>query len=134
MTAPGPVRAAIRSMATIWGNEIAFAWGTRRQHFATAPGALDCREETGLTRYGTFQYQSERSILGEDRMRWGLIGASTIAAQHMVGAIRATGGEIVAVVSTQQARAAEFAQTHGIGQAFSRVDGRDRSGLHFLDQ
>jgi 1,5-anhydro-D-fructose reductase (1,5-anhydro-D-mannitol-forming) len=41
----------------------------------------------------------------------------------MVGAIRATGGEIVAVVSTQQSRAQEFAQTHGIGQAFSRVDG-----------
>ena len=28
------------------------------------------------------------------RLRWGLIGASTIAAQHMIGAIRANGGEV----------------------------------------
>ena len=29
-------------------------------------------------------------------MRWGLIGASTIAEQHMIGAIRTTGGEVAA--------------------------------------
>jgi 1,5-anhydro-D-fructose reductase (1,5-anhydro-D-mannitol-forming) len=56
-------------------------------------------------------------------MQWGLIGASTIAAQHMIGAIRATGGEILAVASTLQDRAQEFAETNGTGTAFSQVDG-----------
>ena len=27
-------------------------------------------------------------------LRWGLIGASTIAAEHMIGAIRANGGAV----------------------------------------
>lgn len=47
-------------------------------------------------------------------MRWGLVGASTIAEQHMIGAIRATGGEVAAVVSTTAARAADYAARHGI--------------------
>ena len=47
-------------------------------------------------------------------MRWGLIGASTIAEQHMIGAIRATGGEVAAVVSTTEARARDFAGQHAI--------------------
>ncbi len=34
------------------------------------------------------------------KLRWGLIGASTIAAEHMLGAFRANGGEVVAVMST----------------------------------
>ena len=34
------------------------------------------------------------------KLRWGLIGASTIAAEHMIGAFRANGGEAVAVMST----------------------------------
>lgn len=55
-------------------------------------------------------------------MRWGLIGASTIAAQHMIGAMRATGGEVVAVASTNEARAKEFAATHGIPAACTSVD------------
>jgi 1,5-anhydro-D-fructose reductase (1,5-anhydro-D-mannitol-forming) len=49
-------------------------------------------------------------------MRWGLIGASTIAEEHMIGAIRATGGEVAAVVSTTSARAQDFAAKHGIDQ------------------
>jgi 1,5-anhydro-D-fructose reductase (1,5-anhydro-D-mannitol-forming) len=47
-------------------------------------------------------------------MRWGLIGASTIAEQHMIGALRAAGQEVAAVFSTTAARAAEFATRHGI--------------------
>ncbi|MFM7656002.1 MAG: Gfo/Idh/MocA family protein [Paracoccaceae bacterium] len=47
-------------------------------------------------------------------MRWGLIGASTIAEQHMIGAIRATGSDIAAVVSTTSARAEDFASRNGI--------------------
>jgi len=54
-------------------------------------------------------------------MRWGLIGASTIAAQHMIRAMRATGGEVVAVASTNESRAKEFAATHGIAAACTAV-------------
>ena len=41
-------------------------------------------------------------------LRWGLIGASTIAAEHMIGAFRANGGEAVAVMSTNADRAASL--------------------------
>ena len=47
-------------------------------------------------------------------MRWGLIGASTIAEQHMIGAIRTAGGEVAAVVSTTVDRARDFAARTGI--------------------
>ncbi|SPH17191.1 1,5-anhydro-D-fructose reductase [Defluviimonas aquaemixtae] len=48
-------------------------------------------------------------------MKWALIGASTIAAQHMIGAFRAQdGGEVVRVVSGSADRAAAYAGEHGI--------------------
>lgn len=48
-------------------------------------------------------------------MRWGLIGASTIAAEHVIGAIRAQAGhEVVAVLSSDPERGAAFAERHGI--------------------
>ncbi|MBF9045098.1 Gfo/Idh/MocA family oxidoreductase [Rhodobacterales bacterium HKCCE4037] len=47
-------------------------------------------------------------------MRWGLIGASTIAAEHMIGAIRASGGHIASVMSSSSNRAASYAAKHGI--------------------
>ncbi len=47
-------------------------------------------------------------------MIWGLIGASTIAAQHMIAAIRATGGTIGWVVSGTADHSARYAQIHGI--------------------
>lgn len=50
-------------------------------------------------------------------MRWGLIGASTIAEQHMIGAIRTTGGEVAAVVSTTAGRARDYAAQHAIPAA-----------------
>ena len=50
-------------------------------------------------------------------MRWGLIGASTIAEQHMIGAIRAMGGEVAAVVSSTAARARDYAAQHAIPAA-----------------
>jgi 1,5-anhydro-D-fructose reductase (1,5-anhydro-D-mannitol-forming) len=56
------------------------------------------------------------------RLRWGLIGASTIAAQHMIGAIRANGGEVAAVMSASANRAATFAAEHAIGRSTSHVD------------
>ena len=50
-------------------------------------------------------------------LRWGLVGASTIAAEHMIGAFRANGGDVVAVMSSNAARGAEYANKHGIGKA-----------------
>jgi 1,5-anhydro-D-fructose reductase (1,5-anhydro-D-mannitol-forming) len=51
------------------------------------------------------------------KLRWGLIGASTIAAEHMIGAFRANGGEAVAVMSASPDRAAAYAKKHGIAHA-----------------
>lgn len=54
---------------------------------------------------------------------WGLIGASTIARQHMVDAIRAQGHcEVVAVASTSLERAQTFAKEHAISRAYDSVD------------
>jgi len=50
-------------------------------------------------------------------LRWGLIGASTIAAEHMIGAMRANGGEVVAVMSTNASRGQEYARKQGITRA-----------------
>jgi 1,5-anhydro-D-fructose reductase (1,5-anhydro-D-mannitol-forming) len=47
-------------------------------------------------------------------LRWGLIGASTIASEHMIGAIRANGGEVVAVLSSDASRGRSYAETHEI--------------------
>ncbi len=47
-------------------------------------------------------------------MRWALVGASTIAAEHMIGALRAAGQDLAAVVSTTRVRAENFARTHAI--------------------
>jgi 1,5-anhydro-D-fructose reductase (1,5-anhydro-D-mannitol-forming) len=55
-------------------------------------------------------------------LRWGLIGASTIAAQHMIGAIRANGGEVIAVMSASADRSATFARDHAIARGTSRLD------------
>jgi 1,5-anhydro-D-fructose reductase (1,5-anhydro-D-mannitol-forming) len=50
-------------------------------------------------------------------LRWGLIGASTIAAQHMIGAIRANGGDVLAVISASAERGKAFAAEHDIRRA-----------------
>lgn len=52
------------------------------------------------------------------RFGWGLIGASTIAAEHMISAIRAQAGhEVVAVASSSAERARSYAHTHRIAAA-----------------
>ncbi len=51
------------------------------------------------------------------KLRWGLIGASTIAAEHMIGAFRANGGDAVAVMSTNAERAEGYARRHDIARA-----------------
>ena len=50
-------------------------------------------------------------------LRWGLIGASTIAAQHMIGAMRENGGEVAAVMSASLERAEAYAVEHKIARA-----------------
>ena len=51
-------------------------------------------------------------------MKWGLIGASTIASQFMIDAIRAQNDNIVAsVLSSDQARGSRYAKDHGIATA-----------------
>ena len=55
-------------------------------------------------------------------LRWGLIGASTIAAEHMIGAFRATGGEVTAVMSSDAARAGTYAKAHAIGRSTTDLD------------
>lgn len=55
-------------------------------------------------------------------MRWGLIGASTIAEKHMIAAIRANGGDIAAVASTSAARARDFAGENGIPVATADLE------------
>jgi 1,5-anhydro-D-fructose reductase (1,5-anhydro-D-mannitol-forming) len=53
---------------------------------------------------------------------WGFIGASTVAGEHMVGAVRAQSGhEVVAIASSQMARAQGFAKTHAIASAYDSV-------------
>lgn len=49
--------------------------------------------------------------------RWGLIGASTIAHEWMIDAIRATGGEVVSVMSTSAERGRKYAADHGIAKS-----------------
>jgi 1,5-anhydro-D-fructose reductase (1,5-anhydro-D-mannitol-forming) len=46
-----------------------------------------------------------------------LIGASTIAAEHMIDAFRANGGDAVAVMSTNAERAAQYAAKHKIAKS-----------------
>ena len=54
--------------------------------------------------------------------RWGLIGASTIAREWVIGAIRATGGEVVSVMSTNAERGKAYAAENGIGKSVTDID------------
>ncbi len=56
-------------------------------------------------------------------MKWGLVGASTIASEHMIGAIRAQYGHTVeAVLSSSAERGQTFATRNGIPHAFTDLD------------
>ena len=58
-----------------------------------------------------------------DRLGWALVGASTIAAEWMINAIRAQGDSgIVAVMSSSPERGAAYAREHGIGRSYDTVD------------
>jgi len=54
--------------------------------------------------------------------RWGLIGASTIAKEWVIGAIRATGGEIVSVMSTNAERGKAYAAEQGIAKSTTSME------------
>ena len=57
-----------------------------------------------------------------EKLGWGLIGASTIAKEHMIGAIRAQpDGEVVAVMSSDAARGERYAAEHGIARSYDSV-------------
>jgi 1,5-anhydro-D-fructose reductase (1,5-anhydro-D-mannitol-forming) len=54
---------------------------------------------------------------------WGLIGASTIAREWLIDAIRAQpGNQVAAVMSSDASRATEYAKANGIPAAYSSLD------------
>jgi len=58
----------------------------------------------------------------EVRVGWGFIGASTIAAEHMIAAVRAQPGhEVAGVASSSAERGRAFAKRHGIAAAYVSV-------------
>ncbi|MPW23808.1 gfo/Idh/MocA family oxidoreductase [Paraburkholderia sp. CNPSo 3157] len=58
-----------------------------------------------------------------ERIRWALIGASTIAEEWMIDAIRSQpDAEVASVVSGSSDRAREFAQKHNIPAHFTELD------------
>lgn len=62
-------------------------------------------------------------VLGGYSVNWALIGASTIAGQYMIAALRAQqAGKISWVFSGSQARAISFANDHGIANASSQLE------------
>src|SRR2546421_9372241 len=62
-------------------------------------------------------------MTSEQTTGWGLIGASTIARQYMVDAIRAQAGhEVVAVMSSSRERAESFAKEQRVASAHDSLD------------
>jgi 1,5-anhydro-D-fructose reductase (1,5-anhydro-D-mannitol-forming) len=55
-------------------------------------------------------------------LKWGLIGASDIAATRVIGAIRASGGDAVGVFSGSAERASDFAASHALTQATTDLE------------
>lgn len=56
------------------------------------------------------------------QLGWGLIGASTIAREWVIDAIRAQpGNKVLAVLSTDAGRGADFARIHGITSSYTEL-------------
>lgn len=55
-------------------------------------------------------------------MRWALAGASTIAAEHVISALRTAGEEVAVVHSATARRAEDFATAHGIASFGTDLD------------
>jgi 1,5-anhydro-D-fructose reductase (1,5-anhydro-D-mannitol-forming) len=71
--------------------------------------------------------QTEDCILSG--LRWGLIGASAIAREWMIEAIRGADDEVVAVMSSDPQRARRFAVENGIATATTNLDALLGSGI-----
>jgi len=57
------------------------------------------------------------------KVGWGFVGASTVAGEHMLAAVRAQPGhEVVAVASSELQRARAFADEHGVAKAYAGVE------------
>lgn len=55
-------------------------------------------------------------------MKWGLIGASTIAKEWVIEAIRSVGDEVVSVLSSDEGRAKQYAQDNDITHYTSEIN------------
>lgn len=55
-------------------------------------------------------------------VRWGFVGASTIAREHMIAAVRASGHDVVAITSGSAERARAYAHEHGIARAHESLE------------
>lgn len=62
-------------------------------------------------------------------LRWGIIGATTIGREQMIGAIREAGGEVVALLSSDRARGQAYAAETGIPTATTSLDALLGSGI-----
>ena len=62
-------------------------------------------------------------------VRWGIIGAATVGKEWMIGAIRDAGGEVVAVMSSDAARAVRYAAENSIPVSTTRMDELLSSGI-----
>jgi 1,5-anhydro-D-fructose reductase (1,5-anhydro-D-mannitol-forming) len=55
-------------------------------------------------------------------VRWGIVGATTIAKEWMIGAIREAGGEVVSVLSSDAARGRAYAKENVIPNATTSLE------------
>lgn len=55
-------------------------------------------------------------------LKWGVIGATTIAREWMLGAMREAGGTVACVMSSDVARGAAYAQENGIAASTTSLD------------
>ena len=62
--------------------------------------------------------------MSDGKVGWGFIGASTIAKQWMIDAVRAQAGhDVVAVMSSDRARGRAYAAENRIARAYDSLDG-----------
>jgi 1,5-anhydro-D-fructose reductase (1,5-anhydro-D-mannitol-forming) len=84
----------------------------------------DCARWRGRARPFLSHSREEHRMAGarQAAVGWGLIGASTIAAEWMIAGIRAAGGEPLSVMSRDAARAAAFAARHAVAHSTTSLD------------
>jgi 1,5-anhydro-D-fructose reductase (1,5-anhydro-D-mannitol-forming) len=84
-----------------------------------------CATGEKARRYALFHLSPQRpeEMHMERKLGWGLVGASTIAREWMIDAIRAQpGNDVVAVLSSDAKRGAAYAAEHGIGASVTSID------------